>query len=67
MMEVTRAPTLVDCGVGAVIKWSCGVIERCVNMSVSQQIVCVFFFFFLKKKICGLFFVLKLKIFFFFK
>ena len=36
MMEVTRAPALVDCGVGAVVKWSCGVIERCGNMSVSQ-------------------------------
>ena len=28
---------IVDCGVGAVIKWSCGVTERCVNMSVSQH------------------------------
>ena len=28
---------IVECGVGAVVKWSCGVIERCVNMSVSEQ------------------------------
>ena len=28
---------IVERGVGAVIKWSCGVIERCVNMSVSQH------------------------------
>ena len=27
---------IVECGVGAVVKWSCGVIERCGNMSVSQ-------------------------------
>ena len=34
MMEVTRAPALsliVECGVGAVVKWSCGVTERCGN------------------------------------
>ena len=38
MMEVTRAPAL--CGLwswSAVVKWSCGVIERCGNMSVSQH------------------------------
>ena len=28
---------IVEFGVGAVVKWSCGVIERCVNMSVSQH------------------------------
>ena len=28
---------IVERGVGAVVKWSCGVIERCVNMSVSQH------------------------------
>ena len=28
---------IVERGVGAVVKWSCGAIERCVNMSVSQQ------------------------------
>ena len=38
MMEVTRAPAL--CGLwswSAVVKWSCGVIERCGSMSVSQH------------------------------
>ena len=28
---------IVERGVGAVVKWSCGVMERCVNMSVSQH------------------------------
>ena len=28
---------IVECGVGAVVKWSCGVIGRCGNMSASQQ------------------------------
>ena len=28
---------IVERGVGAVVKWSCGVIERCGNMSVSQH------------------------------
>ena len=41
MMEVTRAPAsslwIVGCGVGAVVKWSCEVIERRGNMSVSQH------------------------------
>ena len=38
MMEVARAPAL--CGLwslNAVVKWSCGVIERCGSMSVSQH------------------------------
>ena len=28
---------IVERGVGVVVKWSCGVIERCVNISVSQH------------------------------
>ena len=34
---------VASCCVGDVVKWTCGVLERGRNMSVSQQIFCLFF------------------------